>query len=435
MKITIIGTGYVGLVSGACFAELGHEVICLDINPKIIAQLKKAKAPFFEPGLNRLIEQNILKKRLKFSTSYFTGCKNNIFFICVDTPDDGAGSPDLKSLNSVLATLKDKIKKDAVLVLKSTLPIGTNKRIAESMDKHFLSKNINIDVCSNPEFLKEGSAVKDFMYPDRIILGTPNKFSKLLLTKIYKPLKLASNSFFYMSVESAELTKYASNTFLATKISFMNEVAQIAEKTGANIHEVRAGMGADKRIGSHFLYAGLGFGGSCFQKDMKALISFEKKNKIKNSIIAEALKINQNQVKLFLNKIKSNAGPNLKNKSFIIWGLSFKPNTDDIRDSIAIELIKLLSPNVKQLYLFDPKVTSDSLNYLNQYQNIQFLNTKYENFSSAHGLIICTEWDDFKSPKVQELKKLKDRIIFDGRNILDSKILKENNLSYIGIGI
>ncbi len=238
-----------------------------------------------------------------------------------------------------------------------------------------------------------------------------------------------------MSVESAELTKYASNTFLATKISFMNEVAQIAEKTGANIHEVRAGMGADKRIGSHFLYAGLGFGGSCFQKDMKALISFEKKSKIKNSIIAEALKINQNQVKLFLSKIKRNSGSNLKNKSFIIWGLSFKPNTDDIRDSIAIELIKLLSPNVKQLYLFDPKVTSDSLNCLNQYKNIQFLNTKYENFSSAHGLIICTEWDDFASPKIQELQKLKDQIIFDGRNILDSKILKENNLSYIGIGI
>ena len=435
MKITIIGTGYVGLVSGACFAELGNEVMCLDINPKIISQLKKAKVSFFEPDLQKLVQKNIKKKTLKFTTSYATGCKNNIFFICVDTPDNGFGSPDLKSLNSVLRMLQKKITRDAVLVLKSTLPLGTNNRIAKSMSKHFLLKNIIVDVCSNPEFLKEGSAIKDFMQPDRIILGTPSESSKALLTKLYAPLKSKSTQLFHMSVESAELTKYASNAFLATKISFMNEVALIAEKSGGNIHEVREGMGADRRIGPDFLNAGLGFGGSCFPKDMKALINFEKKNKIKNSIIENALKINQNQVKLFIKKIRSTFGSNLKDKSFVIWGLSFKPNTDDTRDSVAIELIKLIAPSVKSLYLFDPKVKKDSLSKLKKYPNITFLNSQYENFNLANGLIICTEWNDFKDPKINKLAKLQDRVIFDGRNILDSQLMNENNFSYIGIGL
>lgn len=434
MKITIIGTGYVGLVSGACFAEMGNEVTCLDINPNIISQLKKSKLPFFEPDLEGLVKKNINKSKLNFTTSYLKGCKNNIFFICVDTPDNGMGSPDLKSLNSVLKTLKNRITRDSVLVLKSTLPIGTNKKIADSMDKHFLPKNINIDVCSNPEFLKEGSAINDFMSPDRIILGTPSKTSRDILTKLYKPLKLNSKKFLHMSVESAELSKYASNAFLATKISFMNEIAHIAEKSGANIHEIRKGMGADKRIGSDFLFAGLGFGGSCFPKDLKALISFEKKYKIHNSIINSTLKINQNQVKLFAKKLQHYFGSNLKEKSFVIWGLSFKPNTDDTRESMALELIKLLSPKVKKLYLFDPKVRKNSVEQLNEYHNIQFLSSQYENFYLANALIICTEWDNFKYPEINELDKLKDRAIFDGRNILDAKAIRGNNLTYIGIG-
>jgi UDPglucose 6-dehydrogenase len=434
MNITIIGTGYVGLVSGACFAELGNEVTCLDINSNIISQLKKSKVPFFEPDLEELVQKNIQAKTLKFTTSYAKGCKNNLFFVCVDTPDDGMGSPDLTSLHSVLRMLKNTIKKDSVLVLKSTLPIGTNKKIADSMDKHFSSKNIKVDVCSNPEFLKEGSALKDFMYPDRIILGTPSESSKRLLTKLYKPLMLNSNKLIHMSVESAELTKYASNAFLATKISFMNEIALIAEKSGANIHEIREGMGADKRIGSDFLFAGLGFGGSCFPKDMKALISFEKKHRIQNSIINSALKINQNQVRLFFKKLVNYFGSNLKQKSFVLWGLSFKPNTDDIRNSVALELIKLLSPKAQHLYLFDPKVSTDSLSQLNHYQNITFLSSQYENFNLANGLIICTEWDDFKFPEIKELDKLQDRVIFDGRNILDPKAIKDHNLTYVGIG-
>ena len=411
MNITIIGTGYVGLVSGACFAELGNKVTCLDINSKIISQLKKSKVSFFEPDLEKLVQKNIKKKKLIFTTSYDEGCKNDIFFICVDTPDDGSGSPDLKSLDSVLTMLKKKIQRDAILVLKSTLPIGTNRSISDSMSENFLPKNINIDVCSNPEFLKEGSAVKDFM-------------------------KRKSNQLFHMSIESAELTKYASNAFLATKISFMNEIALISEKSGANIHQVREGMGADKRIGSDFLNAGLGFGGSCFPKDLKALITFEKKNKIKDGIIENALKINQNQVKLFAKKIRSKFRSSLNDKSFVVWGLAFKPNTDDTRDSVAIELIKLIAPQVKRLYVYDPKVRKDSLrSELKKYGNIQFLTSQYENFHLANGLIICTEWDDFKDPSIDELAKLQDRMIFDGRNILDSKAIKENNFSYLGIGL
>ena len=436
MNITIIGTGYVGLVSGACFAELGNKVTCLDINSKIISQLKKSKVSFFEPDLEKLVQKNTKKKKLIFTTSYDEGCKNDIFFICVDTPDDGSGSPDLKSLDSVLTMLKKKIQRDAILVLKSTLPIGTNRSISDSMSKYFLPKNINIDVCSNPEFLKEGSAVKDFMNPDRIILGTPTQSSKILLTKLYAPLKRKSNQLFHMSIESAELTKYASNAFLATKISFMNEIALISEKSGANIHQVREGMGADKRIGSDFLNAGLGFGGSCFPKDLKALITFEKKNKIKDGIIENALKINQNQVKLFAKKIRSKFRSSLNDKSFVVWGLAFKPNTDDTRDSVAIELIKLIAPQVKRLYVYDPKVRKDSLrSELKKYGNIQFLTSQYENFHLANGLIICTEWDDFKDPSIDELAKLQDRMIFDGRNILDSKAIKENNFSYLGIGL
>jgi UDPglucose 6-dehydrogenase len=434
MNVTIIGTGYVGLVSGACFAEIGHKVTCLDINPNVISKLKKSQVPFFEPDLADLVQKNIKKNTLKFTTSYLKGCQNNIFFMCVDTPDDGKGSPDLKSLNSALKTLKKTITRDSVLVLKSTLPIGTNKKIADYMDRYFLPKNIKIDVCSNPEFLKEGSAIKDFMYPDRIILGTPSKDSRDLLGELYQPLQLNQKKFLHMSVESAELAKYASNAFLATKISFMNEIAHIAEKSGANIHEIRKGMGADKRIGSDFLFAGLGFGGSCFPKDLKALISFEKKYKIQNSIIKSALKINQNQVKLFAKKLQDYFGSNLKEKSFVLWGLSFKPNTDDTRESMALELIKFLSPRVKKLYLFDPKVRKGSVKQFDQYNNIQFMRSQYEKFHLSDGLIICTEWDNFKFPEIKELDKLKDKVIFDGRNILDGKEIRKNNLTYIGIG-
>ena len=434
MNITIIGSGYVGLVTGACFAELGNSVTCLDINPEIIKNLKKSKVPFYEPGLEDLVKKNLSNKNLTFTTSYSVGCKNDIFFICVDTPDNGKGSPNLYSLNSVIKKLKQTIKRNAILVLKSTLPIGTNRLISDSIEKHFLPKKINIEVCSNPEFLKEGSAIRDFFYPDRIILGTPNNSSRAILTDLYKPLKSRSNKFLYMSVESAELTKYASNAFLATKISFINEIALIAEKTNANIHEVKEGMGSDQRIGSEFLNAGLGFGGSCFPKDMKALISFEKKNKINNSIIENALLINQNQVYLFIEKINNYFGSNLKEKIIVVWGLSFKPNTDDTRDAVAIKLVKLLSPNVKELYVFDPKVKEQSITSLKKYKNIKFLNSKYQNFNTSNALIICTEWEDFFDPDIKKLLQLKDKVIFDGRNILDSKKMEKNNISYFGMG-
>ncbi len=434
MNITIIGTGYVGLVTGACFAELGNAVTCLDINPEIIKNLKKSKVSFYEPDLEDLVKRNLDNQNLKFTTSYNIGCKNDIFFICVDTPDDGKGSPNLTSLNSSIKKLKQTIKRDAILVLKSTLPIGTNRLISNSMQKHFLPQKINIDVCSNPEFLKEGSAIKDFFYPDRIILGTPNNSSRAILADLYKSLKSRSNKLIHMSVESAELTKYASNAFLGTKISFINEIALIAEKTNANIHEVKEGMGSDQRIGSEFLNAGLGFGGSCFPKDMKALISFEKKNKIDNSIIENALLRNQNQVHLLLEKIYNYFGSSLRKKTIVVWGLSFKTNTDDTRDAVAIKLVKLLSHNVKALHVFDPKVKEESIISLKKYKNIRFLNSKYENFNSSNALIICTEWDDFFNPNIKQLHKLKDKVIFDGRNILDSKMMEKNNISYFGMG-
>ena len=433
MKITIMGSGYVGLVTGACFADLGHKVTCIDTNKNKIAKLKKSTVPFFEPGLKEIVARNLKESRLSFTSSNKSISNSEILFLCMDTPRGKSGKPDLTNLNHAIDTIKLNITAPIIIVTKSTVPLGTNKKILNQLSLVAKKKDFKIDICSNPEFLKEGSAVNDFMRPERIILGAESVNSFNTLRALYKPLNRKSNKIIEMSLESAELTKYAANAFLATKISFINQIAGLAESTGANIHEVRQGIGTDSRIGKDFLYAGLGYGGSCFPKDIKALIKMQEDFDIDATLLRAVEQINLNQVSIFLQKIKDFYTTELQTKTLIVWGLSFKPNTDDVRDSVAVSCVKRLSKLVKKIYVYDPIVQNLPKELVN-IKNISSLKSQYSKISQCNALIICTEWKQFWDPDIASLMKLKDSVIFDGRNILDADLLSDNGLKYIGIG-
>ncbi len=432
MKISIICTGYVGLVTGACLSKLGHKVTCLDIDRSKIQALSKGLCPIHEPGLSLLIKQGLRKKNLIFTTSYTKACNVDLIFLCVDTPEGNSGEPDLTNLKDVLHSICKVAKKNLFIVTKSTVPIGTNRYIHTFFKKN---TNLNIQVIANPEFLKEGSAIQDFLKPDRVVIGCDSKQSIEIIKKVYSPLNLSNEKLIFMSLESAELTKYAANSFLATKISFINKIAQLSDKIGANIHEVKAGIGSDQRIGSQFLNAGLGYGGSCFPKDIQALINLEKKLNINNSLLKAVTKINDEQLKFFYKKIiNSLQKTKLHKTSLLIWGLSFKPNTDDIRESVSIKLIKYFSDKVNKIYLYDPASMKNAYAEFSEYKNIFFCDTQYQNINDSHALILCTEWETFKNPNLEKLKMLKDRKIFDGRNFLDKGIINEAGIDYIGLG-
>ena len=436
MNVSIIGSGYVGLVTAACFADLGHNVTCVDINRKKINSLKKSVIPFYEPGLKEIVQKNFKSGFLNFTSSYKVGCKNaEVFFICVDTPDDGSGNPNLKNLNKVIQSLAKNINTDSIVVTKSTVPLGTNRYIANQFAEIIKNKNIAIDICSNPEFLKEGSAVQDFMRPDRIIVGTDSDYVKSVMNVLYERLNRQSNKLIYMSIPSAELSKYAANAFLATKISFVNELSHIAEKTDANMHEIRYGMGSDPRIGGQFLYAGLGYGGSCFPKDVAALLSAQKQLGLRQGILKETIRVNQLQLDFFLKKIYKKYKKNLSNKIFTIWGLSFKPDTDDLREAVALRLIKKLAPQVKRLNLYDPICNKLAEIELKDIKNIKFYQDKYKAFNKSDALVICTEWKEFWNIDYDRLRCLNDSVVFDGRNFLDKDVLNKEQIEYIGIGI
>jgi|TARA_B110001450_G_scaffold256132_1_gene285576 UDPglucose 6-dehydrogenase len=434
MKISVIGTGYVGLVTGACFASVGHDVTCLDINEKRIDELQNGQIPFHEPGLKELVINGTDSGKLNFTSSYEESSKNNIYFICVGTPSNEDGSPNLDSLRSVISSISDNISTDSFIYTKSTVPIGTNQMIQQFFDDQQSANNINVIVASNPEFLKEGDAVNDFFYPSRVVLGSENKGAQSLIKKIYAAFDWNEEKMKFMSVESSELTKYASNAFLATKISFMNEMAIICEHTGASIHQVREGMGSDPRIGNDFLYAGLGYGGSCFPKDVSALIDKYKKLDLGPSILEQTKRINDSQIDMFIQKIESHF-LDLSNCTLAIWGLSFKPNSDDIRESVGIKMVKKLSPKVHTLNLFDPIAMHNAALELKDHTNIEFLDTKTDALIDVNGLVICTEWDAFKSFHASELKMLRNKIIFDGRNILDQVNIEAALIKYVGIGV
>ncbi|MDA9603269.1 UDP-glucose/GDP-mannose dehydrogenase family protein [bacterium] len=434
MNIAIIGTGYVGLVSGACLSKLGHNILCLDINKKVIQKLKKGRAPFYEPGLSELLASSTQQDKIHFTTSYKLATKSDAIFICVDTPQDKNGNPDLSSLNEVLASILRNAKKDLTIILKSTVPVGTN----EYVNNYFkLKSDLSFAVISNPEFLREGSAIKDFMNPDRIILGLEGPRSKRVMQEIYATFIDQKYKIFYMKPESAELTKYAANSFLATKISFINKISHLSDAVGADIEEVKRGIGSDLRIGSSFLDAGLGYGGSCFPKDIKALIEMEKKFNIKHSIVSTVEKVNDNQLEYFIAKIHHFfKGQDTTKCALLIWGLAFKPNTDDVRDSLAIKLIKNIAPQFQHLYAYDALASKNASLALAEIDNITFIKKKYKNIARTHALIICTESQEFTRPNLCEVNKLKHQAIFDGRNILtkQKKKLKTQGISYFGIG-
>lgn len=435
MNITVIGTGYVGLVSGVCLADIGHNVICLDTNKKVIEKLNRGKVPYYEPLLSGMIKKNIKKAKLTFSTSYKNSTKDvNIFFICVGTPENKDGSSNLDYVFSVAKSLASNISSDSVIFVKSTVPVGTNELIQEQINK-YKKEGIKIEVASNPEFLKEGDAVNDFMQPDRIIIGTSDKDIEQLAHKIYKPLISKVSSLMTMPIKAAELTKYAANSFLATKISFINEISLLSERLGIDIDDIKDGIGSDPRIGDKFLNAGLGFGGSCFPKDVSSLINMYKKNKLDSYLLSSVKNVNLNQKNNFLKKIKTHfKNSNFKDKSFMIWGLSFKPETDDIRESVGIKLAKDLSKQVKKIYLYDPIAMENAKKELSKLTNIEFIKNEYSKIKDCDALILCTEWKQFTNPDFKILKKLKGRVIFDGRNCLNKDTFIKNNIKYIGIG-
>lgn len=438
MEVSIIGTGYVGLVTGVCLSRLGHKVTCIDQVKKNISLLSKGTVPFHEPLLEEMLKENIHAGNISFSSSYKKACQNNIIFICIDTPAMKNGDADLSNISKCLQSLKNNLQHDALIIVKSTVPVGTTDIISDKLNKYFSLKDIAIDVCSNPEFLREGKAVNDFLYPDRIIVGANSKKSKALIRKLYAKIIKKKNNLLFMSTISAELTKYSSNAMLASRISFINEISLIALKVGANIQDISTGMGLDSRIGDQFLNAGLGYGGSCFPKDIQAITSLQNKLNLQSWAISSIQEANDQQFQFFYNKILNAYSPKeLKKITLSIWGLSFKPDTDDIREAPAIRLSKLLLKKHIKLRVYDPKATQNTRALLRGegYKNIVYCKSKYAALKKSSGLIICTEWDEFLSPDIKQLSKMTELKIFDGRNILDRLELETNNFYYESFSI
>ena len=431
MKITVIGTGYVGLVAGACFADMGNEVICIDNNLKKIEQLQNGIIPIYEPGLEELVKANTAEKRLTFSTDIDNAVKTSeVCFIAVGTPQGEDGSADLQYVFNVAKSIAQSMNGYKVIVDKSTVPVGTAEKVTEIIKQN---TNHPFDVVSNPEFLKQGNAVDDFLHPDRVVIGSNSDRATQIMQDIYAPFFRTGNRVIVMDVKSAEMTKYASNSFLATKISFMNEIANLCEKVGADAEMVRVGMSTDSRIGNKFLFPGLGYGGSCFPKDVKALIKTGQENNCEMSIIASADRVNKSQRKSFVEKIVHRFGENLEGKTFAVWGLAFKPKTNDMREAPSITIINSLLEKGAKLKAFDPKAVDDAKFYFKD--KITYAKTAYDALDNADGLLLLTEWNEFRRPDFEKIKTMmKTPVIFDGRNQYDTKRLEEKGFEYHQIG-
>ncbi|MBW2981141.1 UDP-glucose/GDP-mannose dehydrogenase family protein [Candidatus Woesearchaeota archaeon] len=428
MKITVIGTGYVGLVTGTCLSELGNDIVCVDVDEKKISSLNNGEVPIYEPGLNELIERNAKEKRLLFSTNLNEAIKSaEIIFICVGTPSKESGDADLSYVENVARQIAESAEDYKVIVEKSTVPVETGKKIAQTV-KAYNPHNIEFDVVSNPEFLKEGSAVNDFMSPDRIVIGVNSKKAEEIMKKLYAPLKapvIVTNR------KSAEIIKHASNSFLATKISFINAVSNICEKVGANIEQVAEGMGYDKRIGKHFLRAGIGYGGSCFPKDVDAFIKISEKIGYDFDLLKEVQNTNEKQKQIFIKKIED-AIWNAKNKTIGVLGLAFKPNTDDMRRAPSIDVIKALQKEGAKIKAYDPEAIERAKEV---FKDITYCDDPYEVAKDADALVILTEWNEFKELDLKKIKGLlKQPLIIDGRNIYNPEELKKEGFKYISVG-
>jgi UDPglucose 6-dehydrogenase len=436
MKIAIVGTGYVGLVTGTCFAETGVDVVCVDIDEPKISQLRKGIIPIYEPGLQSLVERNIEKGRLKFSTSL----KENIaeceaVFIAVGTPPDEDGSADLKYVLAVAREIGQHMNDYLVAVTKSTVPIETSKKVREAIQQELTRRNSNLefDVASNPEFLKEGSAVEDFLKPDRIVIGVESERAEKIMRRLYKPFLLNGHPLLFMDIASAEMTKYAANSMLATKISFMNDIALLCEIVGADVDMVRKGIGSDPRIGAKFIYPGAGYGGSCFPKDVKALIKTGVEHQHPLRILQAVEAVNDDQKKVLFTKINKHFGGKLKGKTIGIWGLSFKPNTDDMREAPSLSLIQSLLESGAIVKAYDPAAMHEAKRILGD--TIELCPDIYDVAVDADALVLVTEWSEFRIPNYRVLSKLLvHKVIFDGRNIYDPSEMKENGFIYYSIG-
>jgi len=431
MKIAVVGTGYVGLVTGTCLAETGNDVLCIDIDENKVKQMQDGKVPIYEPHLDVLFERNIKAKRLKFSTNLAEGLEHgDIIFLALPTPEGEDGSADLKYILGVADDIGKLIKNYKVIVDKSTVPVGTSEKVEAAIAKNATS---DFDVVSNPEFLREGFAVDDFLKPERIVIGAGSDKAIKLMEKLYKPYVRSGNPIIIMDKKSAELTKYASNSFLAAKITFMNEIANFCEKVGADVDKVRIGMGTDSRIGKRFLFPGIGYGGSCFPKDVKALHKSGKDNNYNFQILNAVINVNARQKLVLIPKIEAHFNSDLKGKNIAIWGLAFKPETDDIREAPALYIIDNLLESGANITAYDPEAIPNVKKKLGD--KINYAKGMYEALENADALLICTEWSIFRTPDIDKMKaRMKGNIIFDGRNLYDIKDIEEEGFKYISIG-
>ncbi len=438
MKICMVGTGYVGLVTGTCLAEIGNEVICIDSNQDKIRLLNSNIVPIYEPRLEELIKSNREAKRLMFSTDIKYGIEiSDIIFIAVGTPTDYDGSADLKYVYSVAEDIGKYINGYKVVVNKSTVPVGTADKVKEIINKEMYKRGVNFefDVVSNPEFLKEGTAVEDFMRPDRVIVGTDNERASKIMMELYSPFVKNGHPVIFVDTRSSEIIKYASNCMLALRISFMNEISKLCEKYEADILKVRQGIGTDQRIGMPFLYAGIGYGGSCFPKDVKAMIKMFKDIGEDSKLFEAIDEINENQRERFFNKIFSHFNGKLKGRTFAIWGLSFKPNTDDMREAPSVYIINRLIDSGASVNAYDPKAMVEAKRIFGKEKSIKYFEYQYDVLENADGLILITEWNCFKEPDFNKIYSLlKEKVIFDGRNIYEPQKMRELGFKYYGIG-
>lgn len=437
MKVVVVGTGYVGLVTGTCLAEVGIEVTCLDIDIEKVENLKKGIIPIYEPGLEQLVFKNLKNERLRFSSS-LKNCIDgaDVIFIAVGTPPGEDGSADLKYVIGVAEEIGRNLTDYCVIATKSTVPVGTAKIVESTILAEINRRDLSLffDVASNPEFLKEGAALEDFLKPDRIVVGVSSSRAEEIMRKLYKPFLLNGHPIIFMDVASAEMTKYAANSMLATKISFMNDIANLCEILGADVNMVRKGIGSDERIGNKFIYPGIGYGGSCFPKDVKALIKTANENGYQMQVLKAVESVNEKQKSILFDKVLNRFRGDLVGKIFAIWGLSFKPNTDDMREAPSLIIINKILEAGGKVKVFDPVAIAETKKILKD--KIEYCISEYDALEKADALLVVTEWADFKSPNFEKIKKqLNNPIIFDGRNIYDVAELKNFGFEYYGIGI
>ena len=438
MKVGVVGSGYVGLVAAACFAEMGNHVVCVDIDKGKIEKLKKGIIPIYEPGLTSLVKDNFIKGTLNFTTDIEDALAvAEIIFIAVGTPMGADGSADLKFVLQVAESIGNNMKHHIVVVDKSTVPIGTADKVKEKIQKALNNRNsdLTFSVVSNPEFLKEGAAIKDFMHPDRVVVGADNDKAMELIRNLYAPFTVSNDRFIGMDIRSAEMTKYAANAMLATKISFINEIANICERVGADVNQVRTGIGSDKRIGYQFIYPGCGYGGSCFPKDVQALVSIANDHGYNPELISSVERVNKAQKEVLFEKLTSQLGTDLTGKKIAVWGLSFKPETDDMREAASINLIQSIVKSGGEVNAYDPKSIEEAQFYLKGIE-VNYCSDKYSVLDGTDALVLVTEWKEFRSPNFELMQsKMNGNLFIDGRNQFKTDFIESKGFKYLQIGV